>query len=96
MEIDGKTFRAYKLFDVTYSGDAYSYTIAPEFAGFTYEGKSGAQLVDLLSGMADNSTELNAFAAAALQYVVTNGIAPKGSAAAVGQTAVIDLSEAGY
>ena len=36
ISIVGNTYTAYKLFNVTYSGDAYAYTVTDEFAGFTY------------------------------------------------------------
>ena len=52
ISISGKTYSAYKLFDVTYdlkadgtAGDAYSYTVAAAFADFAYTVGEGSEAV---------------------------------------------------
>lgn len=69
----GNTYNAYKLFDVTYSGDNYAYTVTDEFASFEYtvDGKSykGESLINYLGTLQDDSEALDTFAKAALKYV---------------------------
>ena len=95
ISINGNTYSAYKLFDVTYDGQKhFAYTVSSEFAGFSYDGKSGDDLIAAVSGM--NADALDAFAKAALKYATDNSIAPAGKATAAGETATIGLSEPGY
>lgn len=118
ISISGKTYSAYKLFDVTYdlkadgtAGDAYSYTVAAAFADFAYTVGEGSEavtyqgdadtagtksLVTYLGTLTSDSDALNAFAAAALAYAADNSVTASGSAAAVGESALIELSEPGY
>lgn len=37
----GNTYSAYKVFDVTYSGTSYAYTVDDDFSGFTYTDDKG-------------------------------------------------------
>lgn len=100
ISISGKTYEAYKVFDVSYNADktAYTYTVADEFADFTYNGNSGKDLIALVDSFTSNSDELNAFAAAVLEYAETEGIAADGSATVADddQRATILLDEPGY
>lgn len=96
VSINGNTYRAYKIFDATYSGDNVAYTVSTEFSGFSYNGKTGDALIEYLGTLTDNSEELDAFAKAALAYASKNNIAPAGTAKASGESATIALSAPGY
>lgn len=95
VSISGNTYRAYKIFDATYSGDHVAYTVSKEFEGFTYEGKSGDNLIAYL-GDSTNSVDFDAFAKAALAHAVANSIPAAGSVEATAETATIELSAPGY
>lgn len=102
VSIDGQTYSAYKLYDLTFDGaSAYSYTINADFAGFIYtkpDGaniEGGAKLLEYLGGIAENSETLNHFAKAAYKYITDNSIAAKGTATASNEKASIDLKSAG-
>lgn len=96
ISIDGITYSAYKLFNVTYAGEAHSYTITDEFKSFTYVDKSGEALIAYVAALEDNAKELDAFAKAALEYATENQIEAAGSAAATEETATISVATAGY
>ena len=98
LSIAGKTFNAYKVFDVTYDEDGYySYTLAPELEGFTYAAAGETPLIQFLENIQDNSTAINSFAKAAYNYIVANGIQPKGTATADSETVTIsNLPAPGY
>lgn len=72
VSLAGNTYYAYKLFDVTYDTDrnAYAYTIAPEFEGFSYSRVRGEDLIKYVEGLGNNSEELNAFAQSVLSYII--------------------------
>ncbi len=103
ISISGKTYYAYKIFDVTYdTNEHYSYTIADEFTGFTYTvGEttySGSSLVTYLETIDSDTVALNQFAEAALTYVTDNLVAASGTVT-IGdnaETGVIELTEPGY
>ena len=96
VSINGNTYRAYKIFDATYSGDNVAYTVSAEFSGFSYKDKTGDALIEYLGTLTDNSEELDAFAKAALAYASDNNIAPAGTAKASDESATIALSAPGY
>ena len=100
VSLEGNTYSAYKLFDVTYNTDrdAYAYTIAKEFEDFTYSRVRGEDLIEYVEGLGENSEELNAFAQSVLSYITDNNITPKASeTVAKGESSVvIDVKEAGY
>lgn len=96
VSINGNTYRAYKIFDATYSGDNVAYTVSADFAGFSYNNKTGDALIEYLGTLTDNSEELDAFAKAALAYASDNNIAPAGTAKASDESATIALSAPGY
>lgn len=72
VSLAGNTYYAYKLFDVTYDTDrnAYAYTIAPEFEGFSYSRVRGEDLIKYVEGLGNNSEKLNAFAQSVLSYII--------------------------
>lgn len=88
ISMEGQTYTAYKLFDVTYNeSGAYSYKIAAGFEGFVYPGASGQNLVDYVADLtvkndgedkdspeeaARKRTELDRLATAALEYAEAN------------------------
>lgn len=99
----GKTYEAYRIFDVTYSTvggqTLYTYTINSDFAAFfqTEYGKTkNEEAVAIVSAMTDNSDELNAFAAKAKEYALVNNIAPVYSGEATGDTMTITNLPLGY
>lgn len=106
VSINGNTYSAYKLFDVTYNEGktSYAYTISEEFKDFTYtvgtgesaKSYSGEALINYVAEQASNSDEMNAIAEAVLKYAVDNGIQAAGTAVASDGTARINLSAPGY
>lgn len=104
VSISGKTYSAYKLFDVSYNlgNSSYVYSVADAFKDFTYTvGEttySGDALIAYLGTQKDDSDALNAFAEAALKYVTEKNITASGSVtiAADAETGTINLSEPGY
>ena len=83
LSLEGQIFHAYKIFDVTFSGEHYSYTIADGFSGFaaypTYETQS---LLEYIEGLSSDSPELDRLAANLWDYIHNLGLAPAGSATA--------------
>lgn len=94
ISMKGNTYKAYKLFDVTQSGDNYSYTVAKEFTGFSYNDKTGDALIEAVSKL--SGAEIDEFAKAALIYATDSSIAPKGEVTADAESATINLEQAGY
>ncbi|MCD7723820.1 MAG: isopeptide-forming domain-containing fimbrial protein [Clostridiales bacterium] len=105
ISIDGNTYSAYKLFDVTYSGNAYSYTADSDFATFTYSADGTDYSMDsvdnvqallrYLESLESDSDALNAFATAVYEFITNNGISADGTATADGESATIDVTSAG-
>ena len=102
VSIIGNTYSAYKLFDVTYSGEHFAYTVSDQFKDFIYvvdenTSYTGEALINYLSEQENNSEALDAFAKAALKYATDNSIPAAGtSEEAVNETAVISLTTPGY
>lgn len=108
--MDGVTFDAYKLFDVTYSDvtpgadTAYAYTLADEFKGFLpwtpaggAEITTSAELVEYISGLQPNSAQLNEFATAIRTHATEHTIAPGGTAEGTAKnTVTINVTDPGY
>lgn len=103
LSMEGNTYKAYKLFDATYSenGDSYAYQMTEDFKDFTYEveGKSysGKELIDYLATLENNASALNAFSKAAGKYIVDNSITAAGTATGTAEnTVTIPVADAGY
>lgn len=104
VSISGKTYSAYKLFDVSYNlgNSSYVYSVADAFKDFRYKvGEttySGDALIAYLGTQDTGSDEMNAFAEAALKYVTENSIEPSGSVKIDDgkETGTISLTEPGY
>lgn len=100
VSLAGNTYKAYKLFDVTYNTerDAYAYTIAPEFENFSYSRVRGEDLIEYVAGLGNNSEELNAFAQSVFSYITENNIAFKASekVAEGADSVVLNVGEPGY
>ena len=108
--MEGVTFEAYKLFDVTYSDvtpgadTAYAYTLDDEFADFLPWTPAGgaeitksAELVKYISGLQPNSAQLNEFATAIRNHVTEHTIAPGGTAeGTAANTVTINVTDPGY
>ena len=100
--LEDQEFEAYKIFDVTYSGEAYSYTIADAFKGFTYTPKgqekplSGDALVEHVGTLQTGSAALNDFAEQVKAYVEEQDITASGTARGDSTNSVmIDVSSNG-
>lgn len=100
VSLAGNTYKAYKLFDVTYNTerDAYAYTIASEFENFSYSRVRGEDLIEYVAGLGNNSEELNAFAQSVFSYITENNIAFKASekVAEGADSVVLNVGEPGY
>ena len=108
VSMNGITYSAYKIFDVTLSGDDaqgvpqnYAYTISDEFKDFTYtvgeNSYSGKALIDYVARLSNNSDALNDFAAAVRTYIINNTISASATVAATdASTAIISVNDLGY
>ena len=85
---EGQVFNAYKVFNLTYAGDAFSYTVDPRFRAFF--GTSAAGALGFSAGMTDpqiamkivdfDAVAMRAFADGLLGYIEANaGITPDGT-----------------
>ncbi|MBE6988125.1 MAG: isopeptide-forming domain-containing fimbrial protein [Ruminococcaceae bacterium] len=100
VKIDGKTFYAYKIFEASYNSNTssivYSYD-AETCLNVVYNEKSGNELIEWLNGVDSNSDDVRAFADHVYtEYIKDEEVTAKGTATASGETATIDLNEAGY
>lgn len=102
VSISGSTYSAYKIFDVTYSGTNFAYTIDKDFEEFTYnvDGRtySSETLITYINDLHDNIDALNKFAKAALAYATENKIVVDGTVkiAEKEETGTISLTAPGY
>jgi len=84
--LEGQTFEAYQIFDVTYSADktSYAYVITSAFEDFDdYPGASPTfTLADYLKTQADHTVAMNDLAGKLWKYIEVEGIAPAGSVTA--------------
>ena len=95
ISINNNKYSAYKLFDVTYDSENHvAYTVSEKFKDFTYDGKSGDDLIAEVAKMSADT--LDAFAKAALAYATANSIAAAGTVTAASEEATISLTEPGY
>lgn len=107
----GNTYSAYKLFNVTYSGTNYAYTVTKEFADFEYsysaEGDdgetttrtvSGEALINYLASLSSSAEALDTFAEAALKYATGQNIKAAGTVKVKTDAtqATISVPSAGY
>ena len=82
--LNGKTFSAYKIFDVTDSASGYFYTLDSRFSSFdNYPNAATTELKDYINSLANNSSEMNILAGNLWSYINTNSIAVTGSQVAV-------------
>ncbi len=103
VSLAGNTYNAYKLFNVTYDGkNAYAYTVADEFKDYSYDGKSGKDLVDYVQTLTEASS-INAFAEDIFKFISApnRSIDPSGSVTVpedntVVNKVIIGLDEMGY
>ena len=111
LSMEGNTYSAYKLFDVTYeesntsTDNSYAYQIAEAFKEFSYvvgEGETqktykDKELIKYLSELKNDSEALNAFSKAAGKYINENNIQATASAKASGaKTVTIQVTDPGY
>ena len=90
ISLSGKTFYAYKVFDVTSDAlSGYNYTITDEFKTFNnYPNSATVGLREYISGLTGNSTEMNVLAANLWDYIEGNNIQPTGSQTAASSDSV--------
>ena len=106
ISMEGNTYSAYKLFNVTYSdvtetSGNYAYTVTDAFAAFEYtvgdDTYNGESLIAYLATLSNNAEALDTFAEAALNYAMENGILAAGTVtAAAKDIATISVPTAGY
>ena len=104
VSMEGNTYRAYKLFNVTYNEDrsSYAYTIADEFEEFEYTVEetvyAGDSLIRYLNGLADDSEALNKVSVALNQFIEEKGPNPAGfvTAGEGDRSVTIPLTDPGY
>ena len=105
VSMNGITYNAYRVFDVTLSGydqngenpTNYAYEVNADFADFSYNGYSDDDFVAYVATLSDQSDELNAFAEAVKNYITDNSISATGSVTATADDeAVINVTELGY
>lgn len=96
---DGEEYSIYKLFDMTYSGDKYSYKVTDEWSTF-FETGDGAAYVDLDDdGYITNASDIEESDAAAIAKLASKKLDGKTTAATetgTGSDIVIDGLELGY
>jgi len=86
LSIDGQTFSAYKIFDVTSAGTNYSYTLATKFAGFT-DPHDDLTALAADPDSAAKTAAVMAIAADLWAYISATPVAADGSATAAGPDA---------
>jgi len=91
ISLNGQTFYAYKIFDVTANDDgiSYGYSIANEFEAFSNYPTFGTQsLREYIDTLDDDSAALNGLAVSLWDYIDTNSIAATGEETAASAGAV--------
>ncbi len=91
----GKTYAVYKVFDLTQSGDNYSYTVNSDFAQY-FKDNGIADPVEHISKMSGNSAELSKLAQSIFKWASEKGIAPAAKKTADGNSMTIDGLGYGY
>lgn len=106
--ISGQTYNIYRIFDLSYSGFAYNYSISTKWTGFFGANAAGeAYIGDTETEfpiVVNNTTKYiqitnnnaDEFAAAARQYIADNNIANDGTATANGTSVVFENLAYGY
>ena len=104
--LKGETFSAYKVFDLTYAGEAYTYTVAAEFQPFFAVahssiglggGLTNPQIAEFIENNRGDTNLLMQFTALLFEFIKDNHIAPKKSVTASSNANVtIPLTELGY
>ena len=92
---DGKTYELYKVLDLTQSGNAYSYTVNEDFAGFSITAMGDKNLVEYIGTLESNTEAISELAQALVEYAIEEGISPADRVVANGTTATATL-EYGY
>lgn len=92
ISIDGQTFNAYKVFAVTYDGDAYTYGLDNEC--LSPGGYGDSYSIDKLQDFTKD--QMQAFGDYVYNTYVKNGATAAGSATATGGSAVIKVDKPGY
>lgn len=93
---NGKTYELYKVLDLTQSGDAYSYTVNKDFAGFSIGAMGDKNLVEYIGTLKSDSDAISNLAQALVQYAIEKEISPADSVAANGTTATATLDYGYY
>ena len=72
----GKVYDLYKVFDLTHSGDNYSYTVTDEFANFFADEKYGDNPVAYVESLEDKASELSDLARDLLVWAIEKSVDP--------------------
>ena len=106
VSLKDQTFKAYKVFDLTFAGDAYTYTVAAEFQSFFAAGQSdiglaagltNPQIAAFLETKGADADFLANFADLLFRFIKASNIQHKGQVKASSNAgATINLDELGY
>ena len=92
----GKVYDLYKVFDLTHSGDNYSYTVTDEFANFFADEKYGDNPVAYVENLKDNADGLANLAKDLLEWAIDNATSVETVTGAEGTTTVKGLDYGYY
>lgn len=103
VSINGRSYTAYKLFNMTTADETFAegydtpvaYTVERAFENFTYLEKGGKDLINYVSGLTNSSEEINAFGEAVKAYIDENNVTGITVNAANEKAEFLNL-EAGY
>jgi len=94
LSLEGQTYDAYRICAVKQSGDKFAYTLLSPFDTFTnYPGSDTTSLIKYISGLTDDSAEMDALAKALWGFIYNNGqygkATPYSATGATGATEVV-------
>lgn len=92
----GKVYDLYKVFDLTHSGDNYSYTVTDEFANFFADEKYGDNPVAYVENLKGNADGLANLAKDLLEWAIVNAKPVKTVPGTEGETTVSGLDYGYY
>lgn len=91
----GKTYAVYKVFDLTQSGENYSYTVNNNFVQY-FKSKKIDDPVEYVGKLTANSAELSKLAQSIFAWASENGVTPAAKKEATGDSMTIDGLGYGY
>ena len=91
----GKVYDLYKVFDLTHSGDNYSYTVTDEFANFFADEKYGDNPVAYVENLKGNADGLANLAKDLLAWAIANN-KPTKTVTGTADTTIVNDLDYGY